>query len=149
MGKRLLFCDKDNQMLMAYVYMKSDYLGWDKVKYADGRSHIDDIKEDAPNNIDIIFSPEEKSVYISSEKGSEAFWIGYRNLIDQYFRIMHHPIPSDNRKRKVISKKYFKAGDKTIIDNWFIEIVIHFFADCKVEHTPIKAPYFSYVFNFI
>ena len=149
MGKRFLFGKNDNQLLQANVYMKSDYLGWDEVKYVDGRKNLDDIIEDAREKIEVYYEPEEDSVYISSEKGCESFWNDYRNLINNYFRSLHHPIPSYNRKRKVITKKYFQKGDMAIIDNWFIEIHIKFLVTCKVEHVSLEAPNFCYKFKSI
>ena len=148
MGKRHLFNRKDERTIAVGVYMKSDHLGWDEMLYADGRRHIDDLIMDAPENIDIFFSTDDASVYISSEEGSESFWYGYNNLIDQHYRNLRHPLPSFNRARKTLRKKYFKAGDKAIIDNLFVEIHILFYADCIVEHTPMEAPYFCYTFKF-
>lgn len=148
MGKRHLFSRKDERTMTVSIYMKSDYLGWDEMMYADGRRHIDDVIIDAPENIDILFAPEDSCVYISSEEGSESFWYGYINLIDQYYRNMHHPRPSSNRKRKVLRKRKYKAGDKAVIDNLFIEIHMLFNANCIAESTPMEVPYFNYIFKF-
>ena len=149
MGKRYLFGREKGEGPMSIgVYMKSDYLGWDELQYADGRRHIDDVRKDAEYRIEIFYGSEDHEIIISSEEGSEHFWNGYRQMIDHYFKQMKQPLPKYNRERKMLRKKHYKAGEKAVIDNWFIEIELHFYADCEVERTPMNPPLFEYTFKF-
>lgn len=149
MGKRYLFGkEKGESPMSIFVYMKSDYLGWDEMRYVDGRRHIDDVIMDVEKYIEIFYDSYDHEIEISSEEGSESFWWGYRNLIDKYYRQIKQPLPKFNRERKMLRKKHYKAGEKAIIDNWFIEIELHFYAECTVEYKPMDTPLFDYIFKF-
>jgi hypothetical protein len=87
-------------------------------------------------------------VLLSSLEANENFWGLYRYLIEYHFGLMKRPMPKFVGKRKVLRKTSFKAGEQAVIDNWFVEIHLHFHADCTVKRTPNDAPLFDYVFKF-
>ena len=137
-----------NQLMSISVYMKSESQEWSDFIWLDGSTNLQKVTAKAAKNINMSYDSDKKSVILSSLEASENFWLLYRFLIEEHFGLMKYPMPKFVGKRKVLRKTSFKADEQAVIDNWFVEIHLHFHADCTVKRTPKDAPLFDYVFNF-
>jgi len=136
-----------DQLMSISVYMKSESQEWSDFIWLDGSTNLQKVTTEAAKNIN-IYDSDKNAVLLSSFEANENFWGLYRFLIEEHFGLMKYPMPQFVGKRKVLRKTSFKAGEQAVIDNWFVEIHLHFHADCTVKRTPKDASLFDYVFNF-
>ena len=137
-----------DQLMSISVYMKSESQEWTDFIWLDGSTNLQKVTTEAAKNINISYDSDRNVVLLSSLEENENFWGLYRYLIEYHFGLMKLPIPKFVGKRKVLRKTSFKADEQAVIDNWFVEIHLHFHADCTVKRRPKDAPFFDYVFNF-
>lgn len=137
-----------NQLISISVFMKSESQEWTDFIWLDGSTNLQKVTTEAAKNINISYDSDKNAVLLSSLEANENFWGLYRFLIEQHFGLMKYPMPKFVGKRKVLRKKFYKVGERVVIDNWFVEIHLHFHADCIVERRPKEAPFFDYVFKF-
>ena len=137
-----------DQLMSISVYMKYESQEWTDFIWLDGSTNLQKETTEAAKNINISFDSGRNAVLLSSLESNENFWGLYRYLIEEHFGLMKRPMPKFVGKRKVLRKTSFKAGEQAFIDNWFVEIHLHFHADCTVKRRLKDAPFFDYVFNF-
>ena len=137
-----------DQLMSISVYMKPESQEWTDFIWLDGSTNLQKVTTEAAKNINISYDSDRNVVLLSSLEENENFWGLYRYLIEYHFGLMKLPMPKFVGKRKVLRKTSFKAGEQAVIDNWFVEIHLHFHADCTVKRRPKDAPFFDYVFNF-
>ena len=137
-----------DQLMSVSVYMKPESQEWTDFIWLDGSTNLQKVTTEAAKNINISFDSDMNAVLLSSLEASENFWGLYRYLIEEHFGLMKYPMPKFVGKRKVLRRTSFRAGEQAVIENWFIEIHLHFHADCTVKRRPKDAPLFDYVFNF-
>lgn len=137
-----------DQLMSVSVYMKPESQEWTDFIWLDGSTNLQKVTTEAAKNINISFDSDRNAVLLSSLEASENFWGLYRYLIEEHFGLMKYPMPKFVGKRKVLRRTSFRAGEQAVIENWFIEIHLHFHADCTVKRRPKDAPLFDYVFNF-
>ncbi len=146
--ERYVLGQKYDQLMSISVYMKSESQEWTDFVRLDGSTNLQSVTEEAAKNINMSYDTDKNAVLLSSLEANENFWGLYRFLIEHHFGLMKHPMPKFVGKRKVLRKTSFKAGERAVIDNWFVEIHLQFHADCMVERRPKDAPLFDYVFKF-